>query len=95
MATQINQIDDSEKRTSTLRIDGELLGDDARLLERIAVEVREATGNKIIIDVADLDFMDSDAAPILRRLGRLEGFSIQGMEIFLQTIINEVERHTV
>lgn len=95
MATQINQIDDSERRTSTLRIEGELLGEDASLLERIGVEIREATGNQVIIDVADLDFMDSEAAPILRRLGRLEGFSIQGMEIFLQNVINSVERHTV
>ncbi len=95
MATQINQIDDSVNRTSTLRIEGELLGEDALLLERIGVQIRELTGFKVIIDVADLDFMDSDAAPVLRRLGSLEGFAIQGMEIFLQTVINEVERHSV
>lgn len=95
MPTQINQIDDERLQTTTLRIEGELLGDDARLLERIGEDIREATGNDIIIDVADLDFMDSDAAPILRRLGRLDGFSIQGMEIFLQNVINSVERHAV
>lgn len=95
MATQINQIDDLERRASTLRVEGELLGDDAALLERIALGIRETTGNSIVIDVADLDFMDSEAAPVLRRLGQIEGFSIQGMEIFLQNVINEVERHTV
>lgn len=95
MATQINQIDDQENGTSTLRVEGELLGEDASLLERIGVQIRELTGNRIIIDVADLDFMDSEAAPILRRLDRLEGFSLQGMEIFLQSVINNVERHTV
>ncbi len=95
MATQINQIDDQENGTSTLRVEGELLGEDASLLERIGVQIREMTGNRIIIDVADLDFMDSEAAPILRRLDRLEGFSLQGMEIFLQSVINNVERHTV
>jgi anti-anti-sigma regulatory factor len=95
MATQINQIDDLETGTSTLRVEGELLGEDASLLERIGVQIRELTGNRIIIDVADLDFMDSEAAPILRRLDRLEGFSLQGMEIFLQSVINNVERHTV
>jgi anti-anti-sigma regulatory factor len=95
MATQINQIDDMENGTSTLRVEGELLGEDASLLERIGVQIRELTGNRIIIDVADLDFMDSEAAPILRRLDRLEGFSLQGMEIFLQSVINNVERHTV
>lgn len=94
MATKINQIDDSLNRTSTLRIEGELLGEDALLLERIGVQIRESTGYKVIIDIADLDFMDSDAAPVLRRLGRLEGFAMQGMEIFLQSVINDVERHS-
>ncbi|MFT3744581.1 MAG: hypothetical protein QM785_09805 [Pyrinomonadaceae bacterium] len=95
MPTQINQIDDNDRGITTLRVEGELLGDDARLLERIGIEIRSETGNEIIVDVADLDFLDSEAAPILRRLDMLEGFSIQGMEIFLQTVINEVERHTV
>ena len=95
MATQINQVDDNERGVTTLRIEGELLGDDARLLERIGHDIRSETGNEIIIDVADLDFLDSEAAPVLRHLEKLDGFSIQGMEIFLQTVINEVERHTV
>ncbi|HQZ95796.1 MAG TPA: hypothetical protein PLP21_05725 [Pyrinomonadaceae bacterium] len=95
MATQINQIDDNVRGITTLRVEGDMLGDDARLLERIGVEIHAETGNDIIVDVADLDFLDSDAAPILRRLDMLDGFSIQGMEIFLQTVINEVERHTV
>ena len=95
MATQINQVDDNERGVTTLRIEGDMLGDDARLLERIGLDIRSETGNEIIIDVADLDFLDSEAAPVLRHLEKLEGFSIQGMEIFLQTVINEVERHTV
>ena len=95
MATQINQIDDHAHGITTLRVEGELLGDDAGLLERIGVQIRSETGNEIIIDVADLDFLDSEAAPILRRLDMLDGFSLQGMEIFLQTVVNEVERHAV
>jgi len=95
MATQINQIDENVHGRTTLRVAGELLGDDARLLERIGLEIRAETGNQIAIDLADLDFMDSEAAPILRRLEHLEGFTIQGMEIFLQTVVNEVERHTL
>ncbi len=94
MATQINQIDDNVRRVTTLRVEGELLGEDARLLERIGVEIRSETGNDVIIDLADLDFLDSEAAPVLRRLEMLDGFSIQGMEIFLQTVINEVERQS-
>ncbi len=95
MATQINQIDDNVRRITTLRVEGELYGEDARLLEKIGIEIRVATGNEVIVDVADLDFLDSEAAPVLRRLEMLDGFSIQGMEIFLQTVVNEVERHSV
>ena len=93
MATQINQIDHDEIRTSTLRVEGEMFYEDAVLVERIAVEIRSETGNKVAIDLADLDFLDSDAAPILRRLAELDGFAIEGMEIFLQTAVDSVERH--
>ena len=93
MATHINQIDHDEIRTSTLRVEGEMFHEDAVLLERIAVEIRAETGNKVAIDLADLDFLDSDAAPILRRLAELDGFAIEGMEIFLQTAVDSVERH--
>ena len=92
MPTQINQIDHAEIRTTMLRVDGEMFQQDAELLERIAVDIRSQSGNKVVIDLADLDFLDSDAAPILRRLGELDGFAIEGMEIFLQSAINNAER---
>ena len=93
MPTQINQIDHAEIRTTMLRVDGEMFCEDAALLERIAREIRFDSGYKIIIDLADLDFLDSDAAPILRRLAELDGFAIEGIETFLQTAVDNVERH--
>ena len=93
MPTNINQIEHAEVRTTLLRVDGEMFQQDAELIERIAVEVRSESGHKIIIDLADLDFLDSDAAPILRRLAELDGFAIEGMELFLQAAVNNVERH--
>ncbi len=95
MATQISQIDDNVHRITTLRVEGELLEDDARVLERIVSSIRTETGNAVIVDVADLDFLDSEAAPILRRLEITDGVSMRGMEIFLQTVVNEVERLAV
>ena len=94
MATRINQIDDNINRHTRLRIEGELLGEDARLLERISLEIRAETGNSVTIDLADLDFLDSEAAPILKRLSNLNGFIIDGVEIFLQSVVNEAERDT-
>ena len=93
MPTKINQIDHAESRTTSLRVEGEMFLEDAILVERIAHDIRSAGGNSVIVDLADLDFLDSDAAAILRRLADVEGFSIEGMEIFLQSAINSVERH--
>ncbi|MFN2501658.1 MAG: hypothetical protein ABR530_06570 [Pyrinomonadaceae bacterium] len=92
MPTQITQIDNVNENRTTLRVEGEMGEDDALLLERIGTEIRNATGNTVLIDLADLDVIDSDAAPILRRLGTTRGFQVHGIEIFLQTVINNAER---
>ncbi|MEO6049826.1 MAG: STAS domain-containing protein [Pyrinomonadaceae bacterium] len=93
MPTQITQIRDDDRDVTILRVDGEMFSDDAVLLQKIAIEMRGETGDNIILDLADLDFLDSEAASVLRRLASLDGFSIEGMEIFLQTVVNNVERH--
>lgn len=92
MPTQITQIDNSSQGLTTLRVEGDMLIEDARILETIGVGIRSETGNRISIDLADLDFLDSDSAPLLRRLNELDGFEIQGVEIFLQSVVNQAER---
>ncbi len=93
MATQINQIDDAVNGRTILRVSGELQHDDAVLLERIAVSIYEETGTSVVIDLADIDLLDSEAAPILKRLSDTEGYAIEGVEIFLQSTIDQAERH--
>ncbi|HEX6278662.1 MAG TPA: hypothetical protein VFZ49_01485 [Pyrinomonadaceae bacterium] len=90
MPTQITQRE-SEGRTY-LRVEGDMLVDDALLLERIANEIREDSGAHVTVDLADLDFLDSDSAPILKRLENTSGVSIEGLEIFLQSAIDAAER---
>jgi hypothetical protein len=92
MPTQITQIDDESRGITIFRVDGDMLREDAELLCRIARDVQSFSGNAITIDLADLDFLDSESAPILMRLEREEGFDIIGTEIFLQTVVNEAER---
>ena len=93
MPTQINQTRDSDRGVTTLSVDGDMLRDDAILIERIVSDLLEETDDQVILDLADLDLIDSDAAPILRRMAEIDGFSIVGMEIFLQTVVNNVEGH--
>ncbi len=95
MPTQITQIDDPERSVTIFRVDGDMLREDALLLGRIAREARSESGNAITIDLADLDFLDSESAPILIAMERDDAFEIIGTEIFLQTVVNEAERHEI
>ena len=79
MPTQITQRE-SNGRTY-LRVEGEMLADDAELLERIAAEILDETSAEVRIDLADLDFLDSDSASVLRRLDSTAGISIEGLQL--------------
>lgn len=92
MATNITQIEDTERGKIVLRVEGELFHADAILLEKIALEMREHLKRNITIDLADLDLMDSDSAPILKRIEKEHGFEIEGIAYFLQKVVDETER---
>lgn len=91
MPTTLTQIEDVERGKTVLRVEGEMMEQDALLLEKIALDLREQSGNNLTLDLADLDFLDSDSAPILKRMEREHGFEIEGVEFFLQSVINETE----
>jgi anti-anti-sigma factor len=91
MPTQITQ---HETEAGTiLRVEGDLLVSDAVLLERIAAELVE-NGTKVRVDLADLDFMDSESAAVLRRLADDPAVELEGLEIFLQSAIDLAERNS-
>jgi anti-anti-sigma factor len=88
MATQITQ---SEANGNVIfSVEGEMLLEDALLLERLIDT--EVSIKPIVIDLADLDFLDSDAAEVLRRLQTENGVALEGTEIFLQSAIDLAER---
>ncbi|MEQ1921285.1 MAG: STAS domain-containing protein [Pyrinomonadaceae bacterium] len=95
MATQINQIDDAVNGRTILRVSGELHHEDAVLLERIASAVHDQNKISVVIDLAEIDFLDSEAAPILKRLSERDGYAIEGIEIFLQSTIDQAERQSI
>ena len=92
MPTNLTQIEDTERGKTILRVEGEMMEEDALLLERIALDLREQNGKNLTLDLADLDFLDSDSAPILKRLQKEHGFEIEGIEFFVQNVINDTER---
>ena len=92
MPTHITQIEDTERNKTILRVSGSMKLEDAIILEKIALELRSKTGKNITLDLADLNFLDSESAPVLKRLEREHNFEIEGLMIFLQRIVEEVER---
>ena len=92
MATTIKQIEDSDTGNIILRVAGSMELEDAVLLEKIALEIRPETGKNLTIDLADLNFLDSESASVLKRIEGEHGFKIEGTEIFLQSVINETEK---
>lgn len=95
MPTQITQVEDEERGKTLLRVEGAMMFEDAILLEKIALDMRAGLGKDITLDLADLDFLDSESAAILKRLEDLHGFELEGLDIFLQTAVNEVEKTAV
>ena len=91
MPTSIKQIEDTERGKTILRVEGSMTGEDAVLLEKIALGMREEIGKNLTIDLADLNFLDSESAPILKRLEREHKFEIEGLLIFLQKAVEEAE----
>ena len=94
MPTHITQIEDNEHQRTVLRVEGDMLLDDALLLERIASCIQADQDTSVTIDLSDLDFLDSESATVLRRLDSRIGVRIEGIETFLQTAVNTAEKQS-
>lgn len=92
MPTQITRDDGAAGEPIVLRVEGEMFREDAVLIERLAKEIAEEDQTTVVIDLADLDFMDSEAASILKRLQDAFKVEIEGVEIFLQSAVDLAER---
>ncbi|MFV0389406.1 MAG: hypothetical protein ACK5NT_11700 [Pyrinomonadaceae bacterium] len=92
MPTQIQQIADSESNKIVLRVKGEMLVEDVRLVSRIAADLISNGTDSVEIDLSDLNFLDSDSATMLRNLDADENIAITGIHYFLQKLVEENER---
>ncbi|MDH3494580.1 MAG: hypothetical protein OEM82_13575 [Acidobacteriota bacterium] len=91
MATNITQLEDPERNKTVLRVKGEMSLSDAELLEKIALDLRTGSDKNLTLDLADLDFLDSEAAPVIKRLEEHHGFEIEGLQFFVQKVVDETE----
>ncbi len=91
MPTSITQVDTEDGARTILRVEGSLTLTDAELIERICADLREKTQRQIVIDMTDLNFLDSESASVLRRLKR-DGIELEGLHYFIQKEIELAER---
>lgn len=94
MPTNITESVQSETGKMVLRVEGDLMLADALLLERIAGGIVDEQDKDVLIDLADLDFLDSESAAVLKRLTESDRIEINGIEIFLQSAIDLAERRS-
>lgn len=91
MPTTITQVEDPARAKTILHVAGSMMVDDAVFLEKVALEMRGKIGKNLTIDLADLHFLDSDGAHVIRRMENEHNFEIEGLMIFLQKIVEETE----
>ncbi|HXF42159.1 MAG TPA: STAS domain-containing protein [Pyrinomonadaceae bacterium] len=93
MATEI--IEKKSDNKIFLHVSGELFVEDARLISNIVLQTLDSGKNQVVLDLADLSLMDSDAAAILRQMATENKVEIIGTELFLQNAIDAVERQDI
>ena len=91
MPTNITQLESEDGTRTILRVKGSLTLIDAELLERICRDLREKSKAQLVIDLTDLNFLDSDSASVLQRL-KQNGAELEGLHYFIQKEIDLVER---
>jgi anti-anti-sigma regulatory factor len=92
MPTEITQSERDNGTGVVFRVTGDMLVEDALLLERFARNYFPDDSSQVTIDLADLHYIDSEAATVLRRLQDESGVILEGVEIFLQSAIDSAER---
>lgn len=94
MPTEITEYRDERLNSTTLKVKGELMLHDAELIRSLVVRLLETPDASAVVDLADLAFLDSEGAHILSNLAGLNRVRLVGLEIFLQTAVNDVERRS-
>src|SRR4030095_3718927 len=77
--------------TTVLKVEGSLYLQDAELLERICRDLGAQNGQHLILDLADLSFLDSESASVLCRLKREQNVSLEGLHLFIAKVIELTE----
>jgi ABC-type transporter Mla MlaB component len=74
-----------------LMVEGTLYKRDAELLERICRDLASQTRKGIKLELSNLSFLDSDSAAVLCSLKRELGVSLEGLQLFIEKVVELAE----
>jgi anti-anti-sigma factor len=93
MPTRITQLGDERQKRVVLRVEGKLVREDAELLEKVCADITsQHPGEPITLDLADLTFLDSEAAAVLCRMRRQQNVTLDGLQFFVQRVVELADR---
>ena len=80
--------------TTTLRLEGRLVGDWVAELERCCISIKTADPTrKLEIDMSDVEFIDEKGEALLERW-YLDGAELYGGDTFIESIIARIVEHS-
>ena len=87
--------ENGQKGETVLKVQGSLYLQDAELLEKICRNLTEQTGRRLVLDLADLSFLDSESASVLCRLKREQQVVLEGLHLFIAKVIELTEAEAI
>ena len=81
----------TEREKIALMVEGTLYKRDAELLERICRDLASQTKKSITLDLSNISFLDSDSAAVLCSLKRELGVSLEGLQLFIEKVVELAE----
>lgn len=76
---------------TVLKVEGSLYVEDAELLERICRDIGQESHGLLTLDLANLNFLDSESAHVLCRLRREQGVKLEGLHLFIEKVVELTE----
>ncbi len=81
----------TESGATVLKVEGSLYLRDAELLEKLCRDLGSETQRPVTLDLADLNFLDSESASVLCRLKREQGVRLEGLHLFIEKVVEMAE----
>jgi anti-anti-sigma factor len=78
-----------------LKVEGTLYLRDTELLEKICRNIAARANCTITLDLANINFLDSDGAAVLCRMKREQGVRLEGLHLFIAKVVELSEAEEV